>query len=188
MTLGVAASAAKTGKEERGKDKPMKAYVVYESMFGNTEQLARAVAHAMGDVPVLEVGETTAADLAQADLVVLGGPTHAFSMTRPTTRRDAHQQGASSDEEQRGIRELIDELPSVMSAPVATFDTRVAKVRKLPGSAARAASKELRRHHHATVVAQESFYVEDTPGPLLDGELVRAAIWGQRLVADLAHR
>lgn len=162
----------------------MKACVVYESLFGNTEQLAQAVARGMGNVPVLEVTETTAADLDKVDLIVLGGPTHAFSMTRPPTRRDAHRQGASGGDEQRGLRELIAELPPVVSTPIATFDTRVAKAKRLPGSAAKAATRELRHHHHAAVVEQVSFYVEDTPGPLLDGELDRAAAWGERLVAD----
>lgn len=165
----------------------MKACVVYESLFGNTEQLAHAVARGMGDVPVLEVSTATAADLDQVDLVVLGGPTHAFSMTRPSTRQDAHRQGAPSGDDRRGLRELIAELPRSISTPVATFDTRVAKAKHLPGSAAKAATKQLRRHHHAEVRAQESFYVEDTPGPLLDGELDRATAWGQRLVADLGE-
>lgn len=163
----------------------MKACVVYESLFGNTEQLARAVARGLGNVPVREVAETAAADLAQVDLIVLGGPTHAFSMTRPATRRDARRQGASGGDDQRGLRELIAELPHVVSTPIATFDTRVAKARRLPGSAAKAASKELRHHHRAAVVEQTSFYVEDTPGPLLEGELDRAVAWGERL-ADLA--
>lgn len=162
----------------------MKACVVYESFFGNTEQLARAVARGLGDVPVLEVGQTTVADLDQVDLIVLGGPTHAFSMTRPTTRRDAHRQGASAGDEDRGLRELIAELPPVVATPIATFDTRVAKAKRLPGSAAKAATRELRHHHHAAVVEQVSFYVEDTPGPLLDGELERATAWGQSLVSD----
>jgi len=163
----------------------MKACVVYESLFGNTEQLARAVARGMGDVPVLEVGATTAVDLDDVDLLVLGGPTHAFSMTRPSTREEAHRQGALSGDDRRGLRELISELPRSMSTPVATFDTRVAKAKHLPGSAAKAATRNLRRHHDAEVRAQESFYVEDTPGPLLDGELDRAAAWGEHLVADL---
>lgn len=165
----------------------MKACVVYESLFGNTEQLAHAVARGMGDVAVLEVGAATAADLDQVDLLVLGGPTHAFSMTRPSTRADAHHQGASSGDDRRGLRELIAELPPRMSTPVATFDTRVAKVKHLPGSAAKSATKHLRRHHHADIRAQESFYVEDTPGPLLDGEVDRATAWGRRLVADLSR-
>jgi flavodoxin len=164
----------------------MKALVVYESMFGNSAAVAKAVARGMGDVAVVEVGETTAAQFADADLLVLGGPTHAFSMTRPSTRRDAHTQGAPFGDDHRGIRELLDELPATFTVPVATFDTRVSKVRKLPGSAAKAATKELRHHHHAKVVAQESFFVDDTAGPLLDGELDRAEAWGAALTHTIS--
>ena len=52
---------------------------------------------------------------------------------------------------------------------VATFDTRVGSVRHLPGSAARAAGKEVRRHHLGRLVGTVSFYVDDMAGPLLDG-------------------
>lgn len=164
----------------------MKACVVYESMFGNTAQLARAVARGMGDVPVLEVSEASPDDLARMDLIVVGGPTHAFSMTREATRRDARRQGAPYGDEERGLRELLADFPDRIPVPVATFDSRVAKARKMPGSAAKAASRELRRHHRAKVLAEESFYVEDMAGPLLDGELERAAAWGNRLGARLA--
>src|SRR4051794_9768742 len=109
----------------------MKVLVVYESMWGNTGQVAEAVARGLGGAPVHEVTDASTIDLADVDLLVLGGPTHAFSMTREATRRDAHRQGASFGVEQRGIRELLAELPAGFDVPVATFDTRVAKVRHL---------------------------------------------------------
>lgn len=51
----------------------------------------------------------------------------------------------------------------------------------LPGSAARAAGKEVRHHHLGRPVGTESFYVADMEGPLLDGELERAEKWGAQL-------
>lgn len=166
----------------------MNAWVVYESCFGNSEQVARAVAEGLGDARVAEVGEVGPADLAGAEMLVLGGPTHAFSMTRESTRREAHAQGAPYGHDGRGLRELLDEMEPRVHPPVATFDTRVAKARKLPGSAAKAAAKELRRHHHADVVAQESFYVDDTAGPILPGELERATAWGAELRSRITGR
>jgi hypothetical protein len=68
---------------------------------------------------------------------------------------------------------------------VATFDTRIAKPR-LPGSAAAAAEKRLRRLGFRSVVASNSFYVERTTGPLMDGEPERARRWGDELAAALA--
>jgi len=164
----------------------MKVLVVYESMWGNTAEVAAAIGRGLGDVPVREVTNVEAADLSDVDLLVVGGPTHAFSMTRESTRQEARKQGASRGTSDRGIRELLSELPNHLSTRVATFDTRVAKVRRLPGSAAKAAAKDLRRRHHADVIAHESYYVEDTAGPLVAGELERASAWGAGLAA-LTH-
>jgi len=166
----------------------MKARVVYESMWGNTAEIAEAVARGLGVGHATEVSSTSASQLGDLDLLVLGGPAHAFSMSRESTRRDAHKQGASRGSDRGGIRELLAELPADVGVQVATFDTRVAKARRLPGSAAKAAENQLRRHHHARVIARESFYVEDTPGPLLDGEIERAESWGAHLTATTPRR
>jgi hypothetical protein len=168
----------------------MKAWVVYESMWGNTEKVAQAVARGLvarglGGARVAEVHDVSAADVAGADLLVLGGPTHAFSMSRVSTRTDAVRQGASPGGEDTGMREWLEELPRTFPIPVATFDTRVGKVRNLPGSAAKSASKDLARHHHARVVSRQSFYVDDTPGPLSAGELDRAEAWGAELAGSV---
>jgi hypothetical protein len=106
-------------------------------------------------------------------------------MTRSTTRSQAHKQGADEGTDDTGMREWLEQLPSTLRLPVATFDTRAAKARHLPGSAAKAAGKELHRHHHADVIARESFFVDDTAGPLLEGELERAESWGRTLAARL---
>lgn len=163
----------------------MKALVIYESMWGNTEQVARAVARGLqhsGPVEVLDVSEAPQAT-GSVELLVVGGPTHAFSMSRSSTREDAVNKGARGGHEGRGIREWLDGLPAADLA-VATFDTRVGKVRHLPGSAAKKAAKEVRRHHLGRVVDSESFWVDDMEGPLLDGELDRAEEWGR----SLTHR
>lgn len=161
----------------------MKALVVYESMWGNTRQVATAIAEGLGGVPVAEVADVKAGDLGDLDLLVVGGPTHAFSMSRASTRRDAAQKGAPAGRGDLGIREWLDALPSDLTAAVATFDTRATTVRHLPGSAAKSAAKEIKRHHGGRVVDQESFYVLDMEGPLADGELDRARAWA----AKLAH-
>ncbi|MGH3368950.1 MAG: hypothetical protein ACRDPR_03025 [Nocardioidaceae bacterium] len=71
------------------------------------------------------------------------------------------------------------------SEQVATFDTRVDKVRHLPGSAAKAAARALRRHGYRVSPAPESFFVADVSGPLLAGELERATEWGEALACSL---
>ena len=162
----------------------MKALVMYESMFGNSERVARAVAHGLGDhqdVVVRDVATTTASDLASdVDLLVVGGPTHALSMSRPNTREDAIRQGAGQGLPNRGLREWLDGLTMDLHAlPCATFDTRVSRVRRLPGSAARSAARVLRRHRGRVILAPESFFVDDVAGPLADDQVARAEAWGR---------
>jgi hypothetical protein len=161
----------------------MKVLVVYESMFGNTADVAEAIARGARASRCAELHGVSAAEAAEADLLVVGGPTHAFSMSRPSTRHSAREQGAEGALEDRGIREWLADLPTRLDTRAATFDTRVAKVKRLPGSAAKGAAKELR--HHTDVLSHESFYVADTAGPLLPGELQRAEAWGARLVTAL---
>ena len=73
----------------------MSILVVYESMWGNTRAVADAIARGLGpDTAVVEVTRAPADIPADVDLLVVGGPTHAFSMSRGTTRHDAAQRGA----------------------------------------------------------------------------------------------
>lgn len=163
-----------------------RALVVYESMFGNSEQVARAVAAGVGEVLDVDLVEVThaPADLGEYEVVVVGGPTHAFSMSRATTRRDAREQGATHGCVAEGLREWLAALPDQALHPwFATFDTRVTRVRHLPGSAARSAARSARRHGMREVVAPESFFVEDVDGPLADGELDRALAWGRAVAS-----
>jgi flavodoxin len=162
----------------------MRALVVYESLFGNTEKVARAVGEGLGKVPGVEV---TVADVHGArpeyaerfDLVV-------FGMTRPATRADAEKQGAAHQEPDLGIREWLRRLPHDLSElRVATFDTRAKQARWTPGSAARSANRVARRARMRAVAHPESFYVEDVAGPLVAGERERAVDWGQQLGAGV---
>lgn len=160
----------------------MRALVVYESMWGNTQAVAEAVARGLGDgTSLLPIDAAPAVLPVDVDLLAIGGPTHAFSMSRRGTRHDAVLRGAQESRASTGIREWLDALPSSDGLLVATFDTRVAKVRRLPGSAAKAASREVRRNHLGRILEAESFYVDGIEGPLLDGELDRAEEWGAHL-------
>lgn len=163
----------------------MSTLMVYESMWGNTRAVAEAVAARLGDdVTVVEVADAPARLPAGLDLLVLGGPTHAFSMSRTSTRRSAVAKGATVGDVAHGIREWLEEVEAGEPVDVATFDTRVAgTMQHLPGSAAKAAGKQVRHHHLGRLVATESFYVDDTPGPLSVGELGRARAWGESLAS-----
>jgi len=163
----------------------MRALIVYESMFGNTGEVATAVARGLSDrleVELRDVSEAPSPITEFLDLIVVGGPTHAFSMSRENTRSEAVRQGARRPPFDLGLREWLEALPSGNhEQAIATFDTRVDKVRHLPGSAAKGAAKLARRHGYRAAAHHESFYVQDTQGPLLPGELDRATAWGRRL-------
>ncbi|MCA2219307.1 flavodoxin family protein [Jidongwangia harbinensis] len=155
----------------------MKALVVYESMFGNTAAIARAVADALGSHFEVTLAETRAVPRAIGmDLVVVGGPTHAFGMTRPGTRADAVRQGSAASAD-FGLREWLDGCPTLTGTPAAAFDTRMSS--PLFGSAAHKAHRRLRRLGCVTVAPPQSFRVAGTSGPLLDGERERAGKWAE---------
>lgn len=111
-------------------------------------------------------------------LLVAGGPTHAFSMSRARTRADASQRHAAPHQPDRGLREWLEglERPTRVLRAV-TFDTRVDRPH-LPGSAARSARNELRlRGFDTRSLGPETFRVHGYEGPLVDGEIERAAEW-----------
>jgi hypothetical protein len=163
----------------------MSALVVYESSFGNTEAVARAVGDGIArHMPVRVVSVADARSEATDDetLVVVGGPTHAFGMSREGTRREAQERGGHASGAEAGVRDWVARLPADRADRLyATFDTRVAQVRHLPGSAARSAARALHRGGHHAVGDPESFYVADVEGPLLPDELGRAEDWGSAL-------
>ncbi len=167
-----------------------RALVVFESMYGQTEAVARSVAEGVAEVMPVDVVDVAGAPqtLAGHALVLAGGPTHAFSMSRASTRREAHTRGATQGSVETGLREWLDGLGRREDADVVTFDTRVTSVRRMPGSAARSASRAARRHGLHEVARPESFYVQDVAGPLADGEQERARAWGREVArASSAH-
>jgi flavodoxin len=163
----------------------MRALVVYESFWGNTEQVAVAITKGLsahGEIELVEVSKAPPDITELVDLIVIGGPTHAFSMTRESTREDAFNQGASKGSKAVGVREWLEHLQRGRhSELVATFDTKVGKVRHLPGSAARGAANAANKLGYKTAAKPMSFFVQGVSGPLLEGELDRARVWGERL-------
>ncbi len=177
--------------------------VVYESLFGNTHEIADAVADGIREaqpeavvecVPVAE----TSKDLAEADLLVVGGPTHFLGMTSERSRRmqlqfekSAVEHGGVSHEhepgaEGEGVRVWLQALPKgAKGGGAAAFDTRLDNL--VAGGAALRIARSLRRHGYEVVAEPEGFLVEDISGPLREGERVRAKAWGARLVRQPVH-
>jgi hypothetical protein len=166
-----------------------RALVVYESMFGNTREIAEAIGTGLAellDVDVIEVGEADSRVADDVTVMIVGGPTHAFGMSRPKTRQDAADQ---VDEpvisRDRGIREWMDSLAGAMP-PVATFDTKVVRP-KLPGSAAKKAMRVLKGRGHTPIADPETFLVDGGHGPVTEGEISRARAWGVALARQVAQ-
>lgn len=166
------------------------ALVVYESIFGNTRAIAEAIGRGLGDryeVRVLEVSQAPAAPDG-IDLIVVGGPIHAWGMTRESTRHDARNQalahGIQPPSTGIGVREWLAQLPMRSDdMAAAAFDTAV-KMRWFPvGSAGKGEAARLREHGYRVLVPPEHFFVADTDGPLVDGEVDRAVQWAAALAA-----
>jgi hypothetical protein len=164
-----------------------RAVVVYESVFGDAEKIARAIADGLS--AHLEV-EVVAAKDARPELgpdvalLVVGGPNHAFSMPRPATREDAvKQHGADIGDTTTGLHEWLDRATLATGTAAAAFDTRMDHpklVTKLD-HAAKTEEKLLHRLGATLAAPAEHFHVVDTMGPLADGEEGRASQWGRAL-------
>jgi len=162
----------------------MKALIIFESLFGNTRSIAYVVAEGLQDTFDVTVTDVSAMPRAYGvDLLVVGGPTHAFSMSRPSTRQDAARKGeVRAGSVAAGLREYFDASPVLHGIAAAAFDTKIDKP-LIAGSAARKAQKELRRLGCRLVLPAENFFVTGTDGPLAEGERERARSWGAALAA-----
>jgi hypothetical protein len=169
--------------------------VVYESMYGGTHLVADAIAEGLalpGGVLVVPVDRADQGMLERADLVVVGGPTHAHGMSRESTRKSALAAALNPAKELHvdpdaglvGLRDWFDSL-GIVHAAAAAFDTRIDASATLTGRAAKGIAKQLRRHGLDLVIEPESFLV-DKASHLLPGEVARARAWGEQLASTLA--
>lgn len=168
----------------------MHALIVYESMYGNTKAVAEAIAAGLGpgwtaDVrPVHEVASAPG----DADLLVVGGPTHMHGLTTSFSRNMAAH-AAKEDATKLlagatdgpGLRTWLRDLPRGAGIKAAAFDTRGDARATVTGSAARGIARRL-RHRDYDVIGSESFLVADAEGPLEEGEADRARAWAATLV------
>jgi flavodoxin len=153
----------------------MKTLVVFDSVFGNTEKVARAIGDALGaygEVEVVRAGDVRPGQLLGVDWLVIGSPTRGF---RPTEGVSAFVQGLSGQ--------------ALAGMRVAAFDTRVALedikspvFRFIVSKGGFAAPWIAKRLGGQANVPAEGFIVQGQEGPLCDGELERAAQWAGQLV------
>ena len=162
----------------------MKAIVVYESMWGNTAAVARAIAEGIGEgAEALTTTAATPERVTGADLIVAGAPLMAFSAPRKSTRDDLAKNPGKAprppDLSHPSIRDWLASVPSG-TAGYAAFETRF---KVSPGSATRVIAKGLEGAGYREIAKAERFIITGTYGPMKDGELDRARAWGQTLAA-----
>ena len=150
---------------------PMKALIVYDSLHGNTEKIARAIAAGLapsGDVKVLSAGEANISQLESVDLLIVGSPTQGG---RPTP----------------AIQDFLNRVsePAVRGISVAAFDTRIStRWVGIFGYAAGRIAGSLKTKGGTLILSPEGFFVKGTEGPLKEGELERAASWAREILQN----
>jgi flavodoxin len=144
--------------------------IVYTSLFGNTEQIAKAMGRTINaDVKKPIFGALNTSDLNSYDLIIIGSPT-----------QDGRQMPS--------IRALLDVIPpdGLKGKKVAAFDTRH-KWRWVGiwGYAAPRIAQILQDRGGTLLAPPEGFYVKGTKGPLVPGELARAETWAKTLAEKM---
>ncbi|MDD5016582.1 MAG: flavodoxin domain-containing protein [Eubacteriales bacterium] len=150
----------------------MKTLIIYDSVFGNTEKLAKAMADALG-AKAAKPADITPDDLEGLELLIAGSPTRAFHALPSVAGFIKGLKKGSLD----GVK-------------VAAFDTRISpdeigsgalkKMVKMFGYAAEPILKALVKKGGAAVSA-EGFFVTDTEGPLKNEEEHRAVKWAKEM-------
>ena len=149
----------------------MNALVIYHSQFGNTEQVAEAIAgvfQGVGAARTMRASQVAEADLQGVDLVVMGTPTHKMNLPE-------------------AVRPIFEDLPkrSLRGVPIAAFDTSYKMSAFLARfTAAKKVDRKLRKLGGKRLLPPETFHVEDNhEGPLYDGEIERAKAWAESILA-----
>jgi hypothetical protein len=192
-----------TGSDEETVD--MRIAVVFESMYGATHEVADAIAagaaEAQPDATITcqRVSDADPADHAQADLLIVGGPTHMRGMTSGMTRKVAVQMEQKTEEEHGrpighglepdvqgpGLRDWFHDLPGgQQNRWAAAFDTRGEG--PMVGGAAKGIAHRLHSHGRRLVADPEGFVVEGDAQVLRAGERDRARAWAAALVRSAA--
>lgn len=141
----------------------MKTIVIYDSVFGNTKQIAESIASHLGEnTKIQSIDQLSVEDWQDSELLIIGSPINGW---RPTEK----------------IKKWLSSLSnqSLMGKKVASFDTRVKLF--IHGDAANQISKELQKAGAKTIVDPQAFFVAGSKGPLLPGEIDKAKLWAQSI-------
>ena len=157
----------------------MKAIVVYESLWGNTAAIARAIAEGIGpDARALSTAEATAAEIAGADLIVAGAPVHAFSLPSEQSRKNAGGgKPPAPDLSHPPMRAWLGTVPPGKGLSAA-FETAF---KWSPSGATSRIMQGMERAGYRSIAKARRFLVTGGAGPLRDGEVEKARAWRAEL-------
>lgn len=152
----------------------MNALVIYDTQYGNTRQVAQAIADALGEqmqVRLIPGDEAGKLDLQAVDLIAVGCPTHGRGVTP-------------------AIESLFEKIAdnTLQGTAAIAFDTRLHWPGWLSGMASSRIAKHLQRIGCRLLLPQESFFVAGGEGPLMEGELGRAATWARLALVRMSSR
>ncbi len=148
----------------------MDALIVYDSKFGNTEKIAKAIAEKLssyGQAKTVLAGKADPQKISNTDILIIGSPTQAWRPTEP-------------------VQSFIKNIPeeTLKGMHIAGFDTRFKKTRLLTGSAARIITKRLEKKGADIIIPPESFFVSGMEGPLIKEEERRASDWAKTIAEN----
>jgi flavodoxin len=145
----------------------MKALVIYDSLYGNTERIAKYIGNTIkGDVTICRITKADPSQLKGIDLIIIGSPTYGG---RPTP----------------AVKEFIEKITkdSIKGVNVATFDTRgYQRWLKIFGFAASKIANDLKSKGGNLVVPPAGFFVISKEGPLREGEEEHASNWAKHIL------
>jgi hypothetical protein len=162
----------------------MKAIVVYESLWGNTAAVARAIAEGLGSgAKALSTAEANTAALAGVDIIVAGAPVLGFSVPSDrmiqTIEAGKVRENVPPDTSQPSMRSWLDALAAGRGRSAA-FETRIWWS---PGGSTGGIERGLESKGYSPLAKPRRFIVKGKYGPLREGEIEKARAWG----ADLAQ-
>jgi hypothetical protein len=160
----------------------MKAIVVYESHWGNTAAVARAIAEGFGpNAQALTTDEATGATMDSVDLIVAGAPLLGFALPTEGMLKslgdNAGNDPVPPDLSHPSMRSWLAKVPNGHGC-AAAFETRIWWS---PGSSAKAILHKLEESGYQPLAKPQRFLVKDKYGPLVEGEIERARTWGAEL-------
>ncbi|NLG28405.1 MAG: flavodoxin family protein [Chloroflexi bacterium] len=156
----------------------MKTLVVYDSFFGNTAKVAEAIGAALApaaEVTVVKVADVTPQHLQGVQMLFVGSPTRAF---RPSPAISSFLAGLPANGLQ-GVRVAAFDTRTVIDANTPGF---LRFMVKLFGWAAKPIAKRLTGKGGQLALTPEGFSVRESEGPLIEGEVERAAQWARGIL------